>query len=237
MIKIAVCDDIDYIRDEIKQKLLKLSFQKNEDFCVDEYESGERILEAKKSYDLIFMYYDFGEDKKNGLEISREIRKRNSNVHIIFLTSYATIVFDVFEVGTFRFLVKPIEDDKFEKAMKDFLRLYKDEAYIKVKIDGENHIININEIVYIEGDGKNCTLHLDRKQEEMLEYKATLSSVEEMFTDNNKMYRCHKSFIVNFDYITKYNRTEIELSTGEKVQISRRKYNEFCESYMKRLFE
>ena len=34
MIKIAVCDDIDYIRDEIKKKLLDFSFQKNEDFSV-----------------------------------------------------------------------------------------------------------------------------------------------------------------------------------------------------------
>ena len=44
MIKIAVCDDIDYIRDEIKKKLLDFYFQKNEDFSVDEYGSGEQML-------------------------------------------------------------------------------------------------------------------------------------------------------------------------------------------------
>lgn len=237
MIKLAVCDDIDYMRAEIKKKLLNISFQKNVDFAVDEYESGEQMLEANEQYDLIFMDYELGQGKKNGLEISKEIRKKNKTVNIIFLTSYSTMVFDAFEVGTFRFLVKPIEDEKLEKAMTDFLRLSEEDAYIRLKIDGESHMININEIVYIEGNGKNCTLHLDRENEEILEYKSTLSSVEEMLGDNSKMYRCHKSFIINFDYISKYNRTDIILSTGESVMISRRKYNQFCELYTRKLFE
>ena len=225
MIKIAVCDDIDYIRDEIKKKLLDFSFQKNEDFSVDEYGSGEQMLASGQQYDLIFMDYEFGDGKKNGIETAREIRKRNKRVNIILLTSYATMVFDSFEVGTFRFLVKPIDDGKFKKAMLDFLRLTENDTYIRLKIDGENHMINMNEIIYIEGNGKNCILHLNRGHGEMLEYKSMLSSVEEMLSGYKKMYRCHKSFIVNFDYIYKYNRTEIELNTGETVLISRRKYN------------
>lgn len=96
MIKIAVCDDIDYIRDEIKKKLLDFSFQKNEDFSVDEYGSGEQMLASGQQYDLIFMDYEFGDGKKNGIETAREIRKRNKRVNIIFLTSYATMVFDSF---------------------------------------------------------------------------------------------------------------------------------------------
>lgn len=154
MIKIAVCDDIDYIRDEIKKKLLDFSFQKNEDFSVDEYGSGEQMLASGQQYDLIFMDYEFGDGKKNGIETAREIRKRNKRVNIIFLTSYATMVFDSFEVGTFRFLVKPIDDGKFKKAMLDFLRLTENDTYIRLKIDGENHMINMNEIIYIEGNGK-----------------------------------------------------------------------------------
>lgn len=204
---------------------------------MDEYESGEQMLESRQQYDLIFMDYELGNGKKNGIEISREIRKKNKSVNIIFLTSYATTVFDSFEVGTFRFLVKPIDDEKFEKAMRDFLRLSEEDTYIRLKIDGANHMININDIVYIEGDGKNCTLHLNSKHENILEYKSTLSSIEEMLSNNKKMYRCHKSFIVNFDYIYKYNRTGNDLNTGETVLISRRKYNDFCELYIRQLFQ
>ncbi len=236
MIKIAVCDDMDYMRREIKNSLLKFSFQENVNFYVDEFESGEQLITSSEHYNLIFMDYDFGEKKKNGFEISREIHKNNKGTAIVFLTSYEDIVFDAFEVSPFRFLVKPIDEKSFTKAMLDYMNLLEEDKYIKIKIDSESHMIKIDEIIYVEGNGKNCLFHLNRKKENVLECKLTLSLIDKMMMNNKKMNRCHKSFIVNFDYISKYNRTEIELTTGERIFMSRRKYIEFSEAYTRYLF-
>ena len=63
-------------------------------------------------YDLIFMDYEFENNGANGLEIARKIREYDKNSTIVFVSSYPSIVFDTFEVGTFRFLTKPIDDKK-----------------------------------------------------------------------------------------------------------------------------
>ena len=49
MIKIAVCDDIDYIRDEIKKKLLDFSFRKTRIFPWMNMDQGNRCLHPGSS--------------------------------------------------------------------------------------------------------------------------------------------------------------------------------------------
>ena len=54
----------------------------------------------------------------NGLELAKTIRTNEPNALIIFLTSYSEYVFDVFEVITFDFLLKPITFKRFQKVLQ-----------------------------------------------------------------------------------------------------------------------
>ena len=230
MIRIAICDGTECLRNEIKNRILKYSFQKNIDFSVDEYQFGENLLSSEEQYDLIYMDYEFGKGRKNGFEIAREIRNRNRTVNIIFLSSYFSVVFEAFEVRAFRFLLKPIDEAKFYKALDDFIKLSEDDAHLSLRIDGESHMIHKNEIIYIEGKGKNCVLLLNREKENTLEYKSTLASFD-FLLNSSSFFRCHKSFIVNLAFISKYNRTQIELNNADTILISRSRYSEFSQLY------
>ena len=65
MLRIAVCDDSSFIRGITKKSLVKYSFQNNIDVEIDEYETGELLLQAEKSgekqHQLIFIDYEFEE--------------------------------------------------------------------------------------------------------------------------------------------------------------------------------
>ena len=106
MVRIAVCDDSDFMRSETKKRILNYSVKKDFDYSLDEYNAGEKLVGSGEKYDLIFMDYEFENKGANGIDIAKKIREYDKNSTIVFASSYPSIVFDTFEVGTFRFLTK-----------------------------------------------------------------------------------------------------------------------------------
>lgn len=229
MINIAVCDDSVYMRKETKKCILNYSFSRELDYSLDEYDSGEKLLASDKTYDLVFMDYQFEGIGEDGITIAKKLRARGDDVTIIFLSSYPGMVFKSFEVRAFRFLVKPIVEDDFNDALDSFLQSMREEDVLKVRVDGMNCFIKANTISYVEGFGKYCIIHFIDK-EEKIECHETLASVEERLSSKS-FYRCYKSYVVNLKHVSSYNRVDIVLENGERLLMSRAKYKEFVEVY------
>ena len=73
-------------------------------------------LNNELTYDIYIL--DIEMQGMNGLELAKTIRTNEQNALIIFLTSYSEYVFDVFEVITFDFLLKPITFKRFQKVLQ-----------------------------------------------------------------------------------------------------------------------
>ena len=229
MVRIAVCDDSKFMRNEVKKRVLNYSVKKDFDYSLEEYDNGEKLIESQEKYDLIFMDYEFEDKGANGLEIARKIREYDKNSTIVFVSSYPSIVFDTFEVGTFRFLTKPIDDKRFYDVLDSFLQLMEEDNVLKIRLDGENHFFKESVISYVEGMGKNCILHFCDGREDM-ECHETLGAIEGRLSPQ-KFYRCYKSFLINLAQVDSYNHDEVTMSTGDKLLISRLKYKEFNSIY------
>ena len=139
MVRIAVCDDSEFMRSETKKRILNYSIKRDFEYSLKEYDAGEKLIASEEKYDLIFMDYEFEDKGANGIDIAKQIREYDKNSTIVFASSYPSIVFDTFEVGTFRFLTKPIDDNKFNEVMDAFLRTMEEDNVLKIRLDGENH--------------------------------------------------------------------------------------------------
>lgn len=230
MVKIAVCDDSDFMRSETRKYILKYSFQNEFEYSLDEYDTGEKLIASGKSYDLIFMDYQFEGVGADGITIAKALRENGVDATIIFLSSYPAVVFQSFEVGTFRFLVKPIEEHKFFDAIDSFIsNMGEKEEVLTIRADGMTHFIKVSAISYVEGYGKHCIIHFVDKQEEV-ECHETLAAVEEKLNPKY-FYRCYKSYVVNLRHVVSYNHTDVVLDNGDIILISRTKYKEFLDKY------
>lgn len=101
--KIAVCDDEMVLFEELYTLLNEYSALKKEPILTTYFKTGNDLLLSTEKFDIIFMDYQM--DDIDGLETSKRLRLKNSNVAIIFLTVFPKIVFQSFEVNTFRFLL------------------------------------------------------------------------------------------------------------------------------------
>ena len=48
----------------------------------------------------------------------------------------------------------------------------------------------------------------------------------------NQFFRIHKGYLVNLSYVAGYSKTEVTLTNGEKLLLSKYKYQDFVKAYL-----
>lgn len=222
----ALCDDDKYITEKLKNLLLTYAKENRIIIEIDEFQSGERLLNSEIDYDIIVLDYQLG--NTDGLTVAKELRKRNVLSCIIFLTSYPHFMIDAFEVNTFRFLLKPIDKSKFFKAIDDYVKIIDANYPITVIQNKELKKINSNEICFIEADGKYSNIHLNTK---VMHCSKTLSGVTKLLPAYC-FVKTHRSYVVNLHYVKSYSSDTVYLSNGEAAYLSKNYQKSFRTSYM-----
>lgn len=224
--KIAICDDEMRFHAELKKCMDEYAKLRALDIVYNDYTNGKDLIETDKEFDIIFMDYQM--NYINGLDTARKLRKKNNNTTIIFLTSYPNIVFDVFEVNAFRFLMKPINMPKLISAMDDYLKSQDSSNYIMIKIDDVIKKINQNDIIYAEASDKYCYI---RTVDDNILYKKTLAELEDSLS-LDVFFRCHRSYLVNFNHIVSHTSSDITFDNNEKALISKTKLASFKSAFL-----
>ncbi len=94
-------------------------------------------------------------------------------------------------------------------------------------IKGRKQIIHKDEIKFIESIGRKVELHLNGREVEIYSRMADMS--EEL---GMGFFQIHRSFIVNLSHVRDYIRSEVTLSDGAKIPMSRQKYRDFVDAYL-----
>ena len=212
-IRAAICDDEKLFHREITTLVRKYTKIRNIEIYTDVYESGEELLKSEMEYDIIFLDYQM--DGINGLETAEKLRAANSESVIIFISAYPAVALDAYEVNTFRFLAKPIDESKLFKALDDYLRLIDHDNILFLNTHEGNYKIKMSEIIYLEGEGKYTTV---RTKKQSLRIHLNLRQLE-LKLPQSKFIRCSKSFVVGFLHISNHDSSEILFDNGEKAKI------------------
>lgn len=227
--KIAICDDEKNIRQLIGKKVH--SIYPEADLCF--FNSGEELLSAQERIDILFL--DIQMQGRNGIEIATELRKRDKDMILIFITAIEEYVFQAFDVEAFHYLVKPIDDNKFaevlKKAMESNLSKKHSEVqqkkYLMIKNKGIHSKILADDIIYAEVFNRKVVIH---KIDADIEYYGKMSDLETIAGD--EFFRPHRSYLINFKYVEKYDSKTIYLEKGIAL-MAKQKFSEFVKKYMK----
>ncbi|MBR4116940.1 MAG: response regulator transcription factor [Clostridia bacterium] len=225
--RIAICDKDSAFSIKLKQILYSYSNLHNLDFFIETFDSGEKLLNSKNRYTLIFIEYTL--TGINGLETVKQMRRQNDNTKIIFLTTNTHFVFEAFEVNTYRFLTKPLSEKQIYKSLNQFFTNSNTHYPLWIN-NGESKIcLNSEEILYIEANNKHCLIHLNDKT---LICKKTMARVFEVLPKVH-FQKINRAFIINLSRIESYNADGVFLKNGENLHITRTYYKCFKENYFK----
>lgn len=225
MFNIAICDDEETLIDELKENLIKYAAKTNKEFCFFIYHDGSELLQEYRSdNDLIFM--DIKMEKLNGLKTAEEIRRMDSTVGLIFLTSLKKYVWRGYEYGAVNYLLKPVKYSVLKMELDRYFARYhgKDEPYVSFQNDNGKYKVLYKNLRYAETQKRNVLLHFD--EQEQVIYK-NMKEIASLLGSQRQFARCHASFIVNMAYVKSVENLEAVLTTGERVPISQPKRKEF----------
>ncbi|MCH5185245.1 MAG: response regulator transcription factor [Oscillospiraceae bacterium] len=230
MLSIAICDD----EKNIRAYLSALIKRQGAECEITEYASADEYPKFSE-HDLLFLDIEMNTDgggDKNGMRLAERIRRGKSAKQpiIVFVTGYEKYVFDAFDVGAFQYLVKPINEQKFaevfQRAVGCIFAETKKKALL-VKFADEKRAVPVNDIYCIESRSHKIVLHMTDKK---TEYYAKIGELEKELSDG--FYRIHKGYLINLFHVTGYNKTEVIMTNGEKLPISRYKYDGFVKAYI-----
>lgn len=220
-LKAAVCDDEKVFHQELSAVIHKYTEIRNIEIYPDFYENGESLLHSKKEYDIIFLDYQM--EGINGIETAEKLREANTDSVIIFISAYPAAALDAYEVKTFRFLVKPVDESKLFKALDSYLKSIDYDNLLLLNTHEGNYKIKMSEIIYLEADGKYTII---RTKNQSFRVRMNLKQLEIKLPDS-KFIRCGKSFVAGFAHISNHDSSEILFDNGEKASIGVRYVTKF----------
>lgn len=230
----AVCDDEKDARDLYAEKVKQLCPQAD----LVQYASGEEVLMADRPPDILLL--DIQMPGSNGMETAQRLRSRGMDTIIIFVSALEDYVFQAFDVGAFHYLVKPFDNRKFAQVLARAVRQYEDDRQRNANQDrkkdtpnlvitsGGKHItIQMEDIVYAEVYNRKMILHT---MDSDIEYYGKMKELEKKVGED--FYRPHRAYLVNMNYIRKYDARTIYLKKGQAL-MAKQNYGDFVRKFLK----
>lgn len=215
---VMIIDDERNAREEIKNLL-------------DGYPELEIIGEAKnadeakelidlKHPDLLFL--DIQMPEKSGFDLLESLDRVPQ---VIFTTAYDQYAVKAFEVSAIDYLMKPIREERFAKAMEQVKAkgMLQNDDRIFVKDRQQYHFISWSNVHLIESMDNYARLYFGDKN---VFLKSSLNLLEQKL-DEATFFRINRAQIINLKHIEKIipaadGRLKLLMKTGEAVEASDR---------------
>ncbi len=231
-LKLAICDDEASQRDYLFN-IITFWAKKNRHLIeIKQYEEASPFLfdySEEKDFDILLL--DIEMPGMNGIELAKAVRRGNSTVQIIFITGYYEYFSDGFDVSALHYLIKPVDERKLypvlDKAVENLS--YRQRSVLIATSDGSIKV-SLADILYIESENVYVNVHTVHGT---YRTRMTLGKFAEQLDET--FFKVHRSFVVGLKYIKKITRTDITMTNGEIIPISRGLYDEVHAALIKHL--
>jgi len=222
--RIAICDDDRNQIDITLGNIEKWKKERNNNLEVFSFESAEEFLFEWSQgvyFDLLFL--DIKMKNMSGIDLAKIIRQKNDHMLIIFVTGFFDFVLNGYELQAFHYLVKPVKSSSYfhclDRASEIIIRKQK-ETFIFLT-QKQITRLRYDEIIFFEIRSHYVELHSTLG---VFTFKSKLDDVEQELQDE-RFFRCHRSYIVNLYYASAIKKSEMVLDDGTLIPISSNRLN------------
>ncbi|SEO55344.1 two component transcriptional regulator, LytTR family [Mucilaginibacter gossypiicola] len=222
-IRVLIIDDERAARSEIRRLLAGYPDIEIAGEAVNVDDALKMIQEQKP--ELLFL--DIQMPEKSGFDLLESLEEVPL---VIFTTAYDQYALKAFEVSALDYLVKPIREERFEKAIiQARQRLGKTDptGQIFVKDRQQYHFIQWSSVHLIESMDNYARIFFGDKN---VFLKSSLNQLEEKL-NSTIFFRINRAQIINRQYIqtitTMDGRLKITISTGAQLEVSERQSAKF----------
>jgi two-component system LytT family response regulator len=228
-ITVIIIDDERASREELKLALLQY-----DDFSLlAEATSADQAKELIDDLQPDLIFLDIEMPGKSGFDL---LESMNNVPSVIFTTAYHQYAVKAFEVNALDYLLKPIREERFKKAIEKVRDNESRHSFIPEKNEGKIFIkdgekcffILLNDIYLIESLDNYTRLWFGNNKAIQ---RRSLRQWEELL-DENTFFRINREAIVNLQHIKNVSklssgRLKVKLEIGQELEVSSRQSAKF----------
>jgi two-component system LytT family response regulator len=177
-------------------------------------------VKAIKKHKPNLVFLDIEMPNYSGLEILDFFGEDEIDFHIVFVTAYNQYAIQALKLSAIDYLLKPIEIDELEETInrvlkrveKQNLTILKDNfttdkpKKLVVSMSNSIKFLNLEDILFLKGEGAYTNIY--QKDDLPMLCSRNLKFFENALSDYTQFFRCHKSYIVNINYVKDLNKTD-----------------------------
>ena len=231
------------IIDDEKRARISLALLLQE-FCPDvevvaECENLPEGVKAIRKHNPDLVLLDIEMPGHSGLELVDFFDEKDINFAVVFTTAYNEYAIQAFKLSALDYLLKPIIPEELVSAIlrlerqkgiqfKALASNIKNESFDKIAVPFRNSLIllKIADILYIKGEGAYSEVYMKDQTKHLV--SRNLKNFEEILLQDNRFVRTHKSYLVNFNEVTSYTKSNggsLNLTNGISIPVSSDKSN------------
>ncbi len=237
MIKVAVCDDETSAMKELSALLDQYCAERDIELKIEDFQASADLLdvvERGSRFDVLLM--DILMHGINGIDAAAEIRRFDSCVKIIFLTSSPEFAVQSYTVNAFYYLLKPIISDSLFPVLDSVFETCGQEQTERLILNCKYGIVPVEtkRIEFCEVFHRTLFIHMISGR--VLEYIGSLDNFERLLIGRGCFFRIHRSFLINLNYVRSISRKALIMSCMTEIPIPRGKYNEIKNAFLENAF-
>ena len=216
MYQVYICDDeqevLIQLREKIRKVLDKLELKADYTLLQDSRVLMDQL--GQNHIDILFLDIDM--PYHNGMDIAGYINEQQLDIILVFVTSYDALVYKTFAYKPFAFIRKTcLDEDLAEFSSRIAKELEQKKSELILTKGSELCRIRVSDIVYMESEGNYMNIVTT---DNTFKFRETMTSMENELASKG-FIRCHKGYLVNPDYIEKYQTNSLEIKgAGNGVQ-------------------
>lgn len=216
MINIVICDDNEDYVDIIKKNVGRFFQKENIDIHIEVFNDGKSLIAYIKKSQVDLVFLDIMMPELTGFQVADEIAEVVNGENLIFVSSEEKMVFQSLDFRPLGFVRKSRLEEEIEHFLNIWLGNHLEDCITFTDAECERTIL-VKTIQYI-----NSVKHYVYVHTESQEYKVRgkLDDFRKMLNANQFML-CSKSYVVNLSYVRNVTSTEIAMTNGVQLQISK----------------
>lgn len=202
MIRIAIVEDEEIYKEQLIEYLQKFEQEKRKKIDIETFSDGDGIVENYQAqFDIILM--DIQMSFMDGMSAAEEIRKRDSEVVIIFITNMAQYAIKGYAVDALDYVLKPISYFQFSERLNRAIERLKNREsdYITIQVKEGVKRLEVSDIYYVESQAHNLVFFT---KEESFVTAGTMKDLEEELSIFN-FFRGHRGYLINLEHVEGLN--------------------------------
>lgn len=237
MMKIALCDDEAAVRDEVLALLKQYSADRGRElYAVPFGDPLEMLASMEKGAQFDVLLLDILMPGQDGLEAAAEIRRLDSSVKIIFLTSSPEFAVQSYTVQAYYYLLKPLGADSFFPLLDSVFESSERERASSLLLRCRDRIVRVEvkRIEFCEVIHRTLFIHLASGQ--VLESVGSLNQLEKELAPYGGFLRFHRSYLVNLCYVHSISHKAVTMASQAEIPVPRGKYDEIKNAFLENAF-